>query len=946
MPFSRLPGGNFAVQELDYVGSGQEDDYARFRKGAAAVFRYTTNAGDALRGVLDRIQVAAKHGAKAVFIIADGELKVGNYEHPLRNQVLDIPAVYITPEVAAQLGVDPSSFTPSRLPSKKIEMKFEIERGNAVGYNLVGKLRGTKGTRSILIVSNLDGFGKLPDGRIYETAKGSAVAIGLMTDLMDYYQTHRPVYNIIFAMVGSKWTSHEGIRDLIRKINWGTIAYTFDLYALGGKGEFFVTYTDDRQKELALRLSKQAFLNPGDFGNAFSAELSRETARLFLVRDDDTWIDDSLTDRFANVDANNYRKNLEKLKSMIDETIRYDIARTPDYNSVGTAYLDVIRKSVNRMETEYFEIYFENEYSGKLTPDFLRSMDEIYERLLKANYYPSVKQKIKVYYLKDEYDRGRVIDHPGPIRHGGAANGKLLAFSAEGPALGNVAHELNHILIDAKGIGTLENNPLNAFLQEAHGQSYLVYYNGNTYVTDPGELINRHFQHEEAPGFLDEVRHFERFNWDYVFVPGSDRPDHMQTTYRIIGSMFSYLKFNFGENAARRAMYKAYQYRGNSGDEFLALFAEEAGLTGDEFVDSWRTWILSSGREIGDVAKAKSKRDADQLTEFDWAMLAHDPSRPENPDADSADRQATLDAEGNLPLTLSAYTAGKVNIQRAYVRLQSGSLALHIEYSSPLDVQVYLFDPPGGMRYMKQQTLKQGQGRLVFEIPVPVFNTINQEVKIMTLNFDDEAFITFDTSQIDPDLLEKTIGASSGTPDYGDYADFMENQYWSQDMIWAIRRGLISGMEVRNRSTGQTERLLKPYDTLTEAQALTILYRYFRPEQMNRQASSDSSWFAAVPYELAKADGLPTLGFVDDQANANKGITRGKLAELMASLYFERVVPLGEAVAFMYEAGITYGTRKASDPLEAFGAEDILQRAHIVSFLHRYDEYVSRNSRA
>jgi len=208
-------------------------------------------------------------------------------------------------------------------------------------------------------------------------------------------------------------------------------------------------------------------------------------------------------------------------------------------------------------------------------------------------------------------------------------------------------------------------------------------------------------------------------------------------------------------------------------------------------------------------------------------------------------------------LTLSAYTAGKVNIQRAYVRLQSGSLALHIEYSSPLDVQVYLFDPPGGMHYMKQQTLKQGQGRLVFEIPVHVFNTINQEVKIMTLNFDDEAFITFNTSQIDPDLLEKTIGASSGTPDYGDYADFMENQYWSQDMIWAIQRGLISGMEVRNRSTGQTERLLKPYDTLTEAQALTILYRYFRPEQMNRQASSDSSWFAAVPYELAKADGRP-----------------------------------------------------------------------------------------
>lgn len=82
-------------------------------------------------------------------------------------------------------------------------------------------------------------------------------------------------------------------------------------------------------------------------------------------------------------------------------------------------------------------------------------------------------------------------------------------------------------------------------------------------------------------------------HWDYVFIPAADLPSHWQTTYRIVGSMFSYLKYNFGENTARRSMYKAYQYKGISDDEFIELFAEDIGLTHDEFVESWQTWILS-----------------------------------------------------------------------------------------------------------------------------------------------------------------------------------------------------------------------------------------------------------------------------------------------------------------------------------------------------------------
>jgi hypothetical protein len=165
------------------------------------------------------------------------------------------------------------------------------------------------------------------------------------------------------------------------------------------------------------------------------------------------------------------------------------------------------------------------------------------------------------------------------------------------------------------------------------------------------------------------------------------------------------------------------------------------------------------------------------------------------------------------------------------------------------------------------------------------------------------------------------------------YDDYKESQYWSEDMIWAINKGLITGY----RENGKY--LLKPSNALTEAEALTILYRYFEPEAM-ASTTSDLDWWASVPYQLAEQDRLNTVASYDDKQGSDSSITRGQFAELLASKHFGENIPVKEAVQFMYDANITVGySDKDGDvpkTFESYGADEILERAHIISFIKRY----------
>lgn len=180
------------------------------------------------------------------------------------------------------------------------------------------------------------------------------------------------------------------------------------------------------------------------------------------------------------------------------------------------------------------------------------------------------------------------------------------------------------------------------------------------------------------------------------------------------------------------------------------------------------------------------------------------------------------------------------------------------------------------------------------------------------------------------------------------YDDFEANEYWSTNMMWAIEKKLINGyLDVKNPNTGEIESLIKPYNQLSESQFLTIMFRYMYPDELNSTKPSTDFW-ASTLYQMAEKYNLPTKGLLKNQSPAGKVIKRGTMAEILATLHFKRKVTSSEAVQFMYDSGLSNGYPNVNGEYpktyESFGPNDELKRAHIVTFVKRYDDYVMLNN--
>ncbi|WP_427392314.1 CAP domain-containing protein [Geobacillus icigianus] len=182
------------------------------------------------------------------------------------------------------------------------------------------------------------------------------------------------------------------------------------------------------------------------------------------------------------------------------------------------------------------------------------------------------------------------------------------------------------------------------------------------------------------------------------------------------------------------------------------------------------------------------------------------------------------------------------------------------------------------------------------------------------------------------------------------YADYKDGQYWSEPMLWALDKGLITGyMNVKNPKTGKVENLLKPMDTLTEGQFLTILFRYLYPDELKNTKPKDPKFDLSVVYQMAEKYKLPTKANFKNRADAYKPISRGTMARILASAHYKKVVTEKDAVKFMYDAKITNGypdkNGKYPKTYESFGVKENLLRAHIVVFLKNYDTYLQNNKK-
>lgn len=156
-------------------------------------------------------------------------------------------------------------------------------------------------------------------------------------------------------------------------------------------------------------------------------------------------------------------------------------------------------------------------------------------------------------------------------------------------------------------------------------------------------------------------------------------------------------------------------------------------------------------------------------------------------------------------------------------------------------------------------------------------------------------------------------------------------------------------MNVKNPKTGKVENLLKPMDTLTEGQFLTILFRYLYPDELKNTKPKDPKFDLSVVYQMAEKYKLPTKANFKNRADAYKPISRGTMAQILASAHYKKVVTEKDAVKFMYDAKITNGypdkNGKYPKTYESFGVKEKLLRAHIAVFLKNYDTYLQNNKK-
>jgi hypothetical protein len=181
------------------------------------------------------------------------------------------------------------------------------------------------------------------------------------------------------------------------------------------------------------------------------------------------------------------------------------------------------------------------------------------------------------------------------------------------------------------------------------------------------------------------------------------------------------------------------------------------------------------------------------------------------------------------------------------------------------------------------------------------------------------------------------------------FVDFRPDAYWSENMVWAIQKGLIAGFEEKNPKTGKVEKLLKPADPLTEAQFLTILFRYSESSELLMTPTKDDKWWASKTYVLAEKLKLPTKGSHGNRKAADAPLTRGEMAVLMASYHNMKyngggVLNERQAVQMMYDLGLSNGYPDAYGNVpktyESYGASNILLREHVVTFMRNYDNYL------
>jgi hypothetical protein len=763
MPFSRTISKAASFKKVYYVGAGLQSDYVGKTPGLV-VFNWYDKNGKFPGGALDRIQIAVANGATGVLIVANGELAVGNYEHPLNANEITVPALYVTSAIASKMGM-PSDFKAKELTGNEFAVDMTVKRAASVKTdNLIGLIPGKQESHAILWVTNIDGFGSLPDGRHFESAKAGAVSAAMMLDMAKYYSENQPEYTMLFAFVGSKWKGQEGVTALVNKLNFDHIDTTIDLYAMGGDGNsMYVGYTDSSFESTAKKIHSSAVLNP-DLGNALSSVIKSKSKNILFIRDKNTWVDNSLTDTGSNVSNSAYQAGLNSLLTLSANTIKTlevnkVIPVIPDRPVFISKTLTSPNVTLNQTETEHFIVYADDENKPLVTGAVLREMEKIYTRVNYYNYDVVPKSKAVAMFMKNGEQAAEIAGRADLIKNsesagGGFANfvnGVLYLYIRFGTAYETVSHELNHAIASANTFF-----PLNSGLQEWQGQSHFVRYSGTSYNGDSKTLVDRSLHHSGDVPKLDDYIQDNAAKLDIAwFTQGKQHPIRWIYTYYLAGSMYGYLYDQYGDKVSRRAMYRNYE----DVTRFKENIISDTGLTFDEFLKQWSHWMLHSGTPLSPVT-ADKKLLVNKNNWFDHMLLYTLNSKANSGSSvktDSSTNSGTstgaMQQGGNSDGTLTLKSFGTISSDLTNVSLKA--LQTSTEYKFTLQLKsakerdYFVFDPPNGdkIAIQKMNGVRAGANTITFTIPKDDLKGINE----ITINFfggNENNFFNFQTNQL------------------------------------------------------------------------------------------------------------------------------------------------------------------------------------------------------
>ncbi|WP_152667814.1 S-layer homology domain-containing protein [Aneurinibacillus tyrosinisolvens] len=155
------------------------------------------------------------------------------------------------------------------------------------------------------------------------------------------------------------------------------------------------------------------------------------------------------------------------------------------------------------------------------------------------------------------------------------------------------------------------------------------------------------------------------------------------------------------------------------------------------------------------------------------------------------------------------------------------------------------------------------------------------------------------------------------------FKDVKTNEWYYSSVDWGVRNNIIAGY---NDGT------LKPNGTITEAEFLSMLVRFFpntKADLQNRNSKVKPAHWSDPSYDVAKTYNVAVGGYTDLNQR-NKPLNRGGVAIILASTLGKNY-ETSDAIAMLYELGLSAG--RSGKTITGYEANGTMTRAEAVAFL-------------